>query len=387
MTFSSSDGLKKGLKIRAAGRINTIGLSDRDLDDMLERMDANEAQLDTKVRRSFARWPFRQASVAMRLVHPGGSEVELRLACRNLSKGGVSLLHSGYIHPGTPCTVMMPKLVGGTVEAKGEVVRCLHRRGNLHEIGVRFLKPINIRLFIDATRAVDFHVLEHVRPETVSGRLLLVEDCPLNTKIVKHYLRETRLTVTAVTTGAEGVNAAADGYDVIVTDWQLPDMTGVKMLTQIREGGIQSPAIFVTADPAGALKEGLAELPNVAILPKPISQEQLLRAVAERVMSGKQAGVTETGNGAGADQLNSDLANNMREQADQLAKAAAAKDVKKALPICFMLIGAAAPLGHPQLGGAASSLVDAASSNQPISRQLQVLNELARQMQAVFGRK
>ena len=104
-------------------------------------------------------------------------------------------------------------------------------------------------------------------------------------------------------------------------------------------------------------------------------------------MSGKQSGVTEAGNGAGADQLNNDLANNMREQADQLVKAAAAKDVKKALPICFMLIGAAAPLGHPQLGGAASSLVDAASSNQPISRQLQVLNELARQMQAVFGRK
>jgi len=386
MNFPTSDGAKKGLKIRAAGRINTIGLSDRDLDDMLERMDASEAQLDPKVRRSFARWPFRHASVAMRLVHPGGSEVELRLACRNLSKGGISLLHSGYIHAGTPCTVMMPKLVGSTVEVKGEIVRCQHRRGNLHEIGVRFLKPINIRLFIDSARAVDFHVLEHVRPETVSGRLLLVEDCPLNTKIVKHYLRETRLVVTAVTTGAEGINSAADGYDVLVTDWQLPDMTGVKMLTQIREGGIQSPAIFVTADPAGALKEGLAELPNVAILPKPISQEQLLRAVAERVMSGKQGG-GEQGTGAGAEQLNSDLASSMRDQAEALAKAAANKDIKSALPIAFMLIGAAAPLGHPQLGGIASSLVDAASSNQPMSRQLQVLNELARQLQSVFGRR
>jgi HPt (histidine-containing phosphotransfer) domain-containing protein len=103
-------------------------------------------------------------------------------------------------------------------------------------------------------------------------------------------------------------------------------------------------------------------------------------------MSGKQGG-GEQGTGAGAEQLNSDLASSMRDQAEALAKAAANKDIKSALPIAFMLIGAAAPLGHPQLGGIASSLVDAASSNQPMSRQLQVLNELARQLQSVFGRR
>jgi hypothetical protein len=383
MSFTPIDAKKKGLKIRAAGRINTIGLSDRDLEEMLERMDSLENQGDPSARRTFARWPFRQASVVVRLSHPGGSEVDLRLACRNLSQGGVSLLHSGYVHPGTPCTVMLPRLVSTGAEIKGEVTRCIHRRGTLHEVGVRFAQMINIHLYIDATRAVNFHVLEHVRPDAVSGRLLLVEDCPLNTKIVKHYLRETRLSINSVSTATEGINAVAEGYDIILTDWSLPDMSGVKMLTSIRESGIQSPAIFITADPTSAMKDGLAELPNVSVLAKPLTQEQVLRAVAEKVMNGKYN--MGDGKGGKASSLNADLSQNMREQSEALIRAAKNKDVKAALPICFMLIGAAAPMGYPQLGGIASSLVDLSQSNQPISRQQQVLNELARQMAAAFG--
>jgi hypothetical protein len=384
MTLSASNGKNKGLNIRAAGRVNTIGLSDRDLSELLQRLDATESK-EANARRVFSRWAFRQPSVTIRLQHPGGSEVELRLACRNLSQGGVSLLHSGYVHPGTQCSVTLPRLAGGAVDIAGEITRCLHRRGMLHELGVRFNNPINIHLFIDATRNTDFHVLEHVKPQTVFGRLLLVEDCPLNTKIVKHYLRETKLQITAVATAADGINAAADGFDIILTDWSLPDMSGVKMLTQIREGGITTPAIIITADPVGAIKEGLAELPNVAVLAKPITQEQVLRAVAERVMDRKAASPTETTKSGGTMSLSSDLLSSMREQAEVLNKAARNKDVKAALPICFMLIGAAAPMGHPQLGGMASTLVDAASANQPIARQLAVLNELARHMTSAFG--
>ncbi|MEY3230963.1 MAG: response regulator [Phycisphaerales bacterium] len=379
------DGKSRGLKIRAAGRVNTIGVSDRDLVDMLERMDARDTLMDGNLRRTFARWPFRHSSVMVRLSHPGGSEVDLRLACRNLSQGGIALLHSGYVYPGTPCTVFLPRLAGTAADVKGEVMRCIHRKGTLHELGVKFTKMINMSLFIDMNRSANFHLLEFVRPETVSGRMLLVEDCPLNTKIVRHYLRETKLAIHAVTSAADGIAAVADGYDIILSDWSLPDMSGVKMLAAMRENGVQSPAIFITADPGSAMKDGLADLPNVALLAKPLSQEQVLRAVAERVMKSKYR-IGSDGPGTGGSMLfSSDMTHNMREQCELLTRAARENDIKAAIAVCYMLVGAAAPLGYSHIGRLAASLVEAVAADQPRSAQMQIVKELARQMSSAFG--
>jgi two-component system chemotaxis response regulator CheY len=215
--------------------------------------------------------------------------------------------------------------------------------------------------------------------------MLLVEDCPLNTKIVRHYLRETKLAIHAVTSAADGIAAVADGYDIILSDWSLPDMSGVKMLAAMRENGVQSPAIFITADPGSAMKDGLADLPNVALLAKPLSQEQVLRAVAERVMKSKYR-IGSDGPGTGGSMLfSSDMTHNMREQCELLTRAARENDIKAAIAVCYMLVGAAGPLGYSHIGRLAASLVEAVAADQPRSAQMQIVKELARQMSSAFG--
>ena len=113
------------------GRQNTIGVSRRDLVDLLDDLDREQDE-NPNVQRMHTRWPFRAMSLPVTFLHPGGSEVEVRLACRNLSGGWVGLLHSAYVHEGTECMVYLPKLAGGTDRVRGEVRRCIHREGRIH---------------------------------------------------------------------------------------------------------------------------------------------------------------------------------------------------------------------------------------------------------------
>jgi DNA-binding response OmpR family regulator len=67
--------------------------------------------------------------------------------------------------------------------------------------------------------------------------------------------------------------------DVLLLDWQLPDITGLDVLRAVRAGHLQAPAILMTA-------YGSEELAMIALrlgvrdyLQKPFTGEDLLRAV------------------------------------------------------------------------------------------------------------
>jgi hypothetical protein len=68
-----------------------------------------------------------------------------------------------------------------------------------------------------------------------------------------------------------------------------------------------------------------------------------------------------------------------------LTRAARENDIKAAIAVCYMLVGAAAPLGYSHIGRLAASLVEAVAADQPRSAQMQIVKELARQMSSAFG--
>src|SRR5262252_1894950 len=117
---------------RSAGR-NTLGMDLRELSAILDSYDTTEARAGQS-NRDFVRWPFRHDSVRVMIVQ-GGKVVPIVMACRNISRGGISLLHSAYMHPGTKCVVMLPFPEHGETPTKAWVARCTHRSGVIHEIG------------------------------------------------------------------------------------------------------------------------------------------------------------------------------------------------------------------------------------------------------------
>lgn len=351
-------------KVVSAERPNTLGLGQRELGVLLDMIDALDGGRKP-VRREFARWPFRQTGVMFSIEHPGGSSTSLKLACRNLSRGGISLLHSGFIHPGSRCRVVLPRQTGGTVEVTGEIKRCQHRQGTLHEFGIRFDKPINLGDFVGGNNREDFFSMELVKPETLKGRLLHVEDCELDATIVRHYLRETSIQTELVTNGTDAVNKSTENYDIILCDWRLPDILGTEVVSRLRALDVSAPVIVVTSDAIGLMKVGLWDLTNVSMLTKPFTQEQLLRSLAEKLLVTQNTPVGDSGPESPVAALAGVPTELVRPMIERLELAITSGDAKIAGDMCLQLKGVAPSLGMPQVGRACENALASISSLKP----------------------
>jgi hypothetical protein len=86
--------------------------------------------------------------------HPGGSSPPMVLCVRDISNGGMGIMHSNYVHVGSSCSLAVvgreKKII---LKMKGEVVRCTHYRGNVHDIGIRYSEPVKLELYIPALQA------------------------------------------------------------------------------------------------------------------------------------------------------------------------------------------------------------------------------------------
>lgn len=370
--------MKNGIKVIAAERPNTLGLTQRELNLLLDKLEAlDAANGKPSAKRDFARWPFRHASINLRLVHPGGNEVGLRLACRNISRGGISLLHAGYIHPGSQVIVELPRLSGVTTEVHGTIVRCQHRRLTLHEIGVRFNHEIVLRDYVGGRNTTEIYSLERVTPEKLQGNILYVDGSDVDARIVQHYLRETSV---AIKRAAKGIDAITEltsqTFDLILVDARLPDMKGTEMVAKIREMGMETPAILIAADAVGVMKDGLWDLQNVGILTKPMTQDQLLRVLAERLLVGKKDGESSTHGSGGNKALASAFASQLSRCAMKLEDALNSGESGDALDACLQIKGTAPTLGLSQVADSAEQIATVLAAGESLTTVEKMIREL-----------
>src|SRR6185436_16154407 len=93
--------------------------------------------------------------------------------------------------------------------------------------------------------------------------------------------------VTAAMNGADAVNAAKDKQpDLVVLDVMLPDLDGFEVIRRMREGGVRTPVVFLTARDATDDKIRGLTLGGDDYVTKPFSLEELtarIRAVLRRV--------------------------------------------------------------------------------------------------------
>jgi two-component system cell cycle response regulator DivK len=81
-------------------------------------------------------------------------------------------------------------------------------------------------------------------------RILLVEDNPLNRKLVRDVLEVAGYQVVEAATGEEGLRAAADQPpDLVLMDLQLPGIDGTETMRRLREAHLPPnvPVVAVTA--------------------------------------------------------------------------------------------------------------------------------------------
>lgn len=119
-------------------------------------------------------------------------------------------------------------------------------------------------------------------------RVLLVEDEQRLAENIVAALRETGLAVDHAPDGESGSHMAEqDIYDTIVLDLMLPGKTGQRVLRDLRERGIHTPVLILTAQEG---KESIIELLNAGAddyLSKPFDLGELLARVKALIRRGK----------------------------------------------------------------------------------------------------
>lgn len=199
-------------------RPNTVNLRLTALHDLLDRMERRPTGKSIVPRRRiFARWPFRRETVQLEIAHPGGNAATIRVACRNLSRGGLGVLHNAYVHTGSDCRVLLTHYERGETWIDGRIVRCVHRGGVVHELGIQFYEPIVLSEFMPRDAFAPVFSLERVDPSSLAGSVLHVSDDLTQRQLVRRHLQNTRLRLTSVSTIDEAIPSAAV-YDVAVID-------------------------------------------------------------------------------------------------------------------------------------------------------------------------
>jgi two-component system, OmpR family, response regulator len=117
-------------------------------------------------------------------------------------------------------------------------------------------------------------------------RLLVVEDDPNIVELLSASLRFAGFEVSAATNGTDAIAAARESHpDLVVLDVMLPDLDGFEVIRRMRDGGVRTPVVFLTARDATDDKIRGLTLGGDDYVTKPFSLEELtarIRAVLRR---------------------------------------------------------------------------------------------------------
>ena len=108
-------------------------------------------------------------------------------------------------------------------------------------------------------------------------KVLVVEDDAKLSRFLGRVFVEEGFETEACSTGSEALTkASSDTYDLIVLDWMLPDIDGLSVCGRLRQSGICTPILMLTA--RGELRERVLGFETGAddYLVKPFEVEELV---------------------------------------------------------------------------------------------------------------
>ncbi|HEY3398267.1 MAG TPA: sigma-54 dependent transcriptional regulator [Armatimonadota bacterium] len=125
----------------------------------------------------------------------------------------------------------------------------------------------------------------------LASDILVVDDETSSRDAIARALQGQGHSCTTADTGAEAFSLARNHpYDLMLMNWRLPDTDGGRLMGALREQGLQTPTIVLSAQPslATALDALCCEASDY--LPKPVKSELLLERV-RRVLEDRTQGI------------------------------------------------------------------------------------------------
>ena len=111
-------------------------------------------------------------------------------------------------------------------------------------------------------------------------KILVVDDSRAMRMIVVRTLRQAGFgghDVVEAENGREALGLVlAEQPDLILSDWNMPEMTGIDFLTSLRSRGDATPFCFVTSEGSEEMREQAAAAGALGLIAKPFTVESFL---------------------------------------------------------------------------------------------------------------
>lgn len=115
-------------------------------------------------------------------------------------------------------------------------------------------------------------------------KLLLLEDDQLFGESVEEFLDEAGFSVVWVKSGSEALEATyQESFDAMILDVNVPPPNGFEVLSQLRQGGHETPALFLTSRNSDADTLRGFDVGCDDFLKKPCSLQELLVRLKTRI--------------------------------------------------------------------------------------------------------
>lgn len=118
-------------------------------------------------------------------------------------------------------------------------------------------------------------------------RVLVVDDSRVMRQIVIRTLRQAGYDwdVREASDGAEALEAVrADEPDVVLSDWNMPNMSGIELLEALRASGFETPFGFVTSEGSPEMRATAESAGALFLIAKPFTADAF-REVIEPVLA------------------------------------------------------------------------------------------------------
>jgi two-component system chemotaxis response regulator CheY len=114
-------------------------------------------------------------------------------------------------------------------------------------------------------------------------KILVVDDSKAMRMIIVRTLRQAGFGGHAVTEAGNGAEAMAalrsDAYDVVLSDWNMPGMSGIELLTAVKAAGMKVRFGFVTSEGTGPMRQQATDGGAEFLIAKPFTVEAFEQAL------------------------------------------------------------------------------------------------------------
>lgn len=255
--------------------------------------------------------------------------------------------------------------------------------------GVRMLPSL------DEADLVSTPAAATVAPTRFTGRILLAEDGEDNQELISHLLKSFGVEVTLARNGLQACDlAAAESFDLILMDMQMPELDGYGATRKLRDTGYRSPIVALTAnamadDRAKCIAAGCDDY-----LAKPIVMDRLKAILGTYLKRIETLAIQPPAEGM---RLRSSLADNEKlkgvldrfvgrlpDRIQELSNLLQQHDLEQLSRAVHQLKGAAGGYGFPDITTAAASAeqsIKTAADLNSITQQVQALVQIVQRVE------